>query len=77
MSVAGPCGGNNAYGANGVHEIAAESTMTLTINYNGGHKSPQNAFRAEYLCNAGGLVAGRIIDKFISKKYHAGQQTLK
>eukprot|EP00729_Bicosta_minor_P009781 gene9781-21830_t len=52
MSVGGPCGGASAHGANGVFTYTPGSELGIRINYNGGHKSDQNAFRAIYHCTA-------------------------
>jgi len=51
-SVAGPCGGSNAFGANGVGQLQDEDTVTLNINYAAGHRSQQNYFRFAYSCGA-------------------------
>jgi len=54
MSVAGPCGGQNTFGTNGMTTIIQGSEMTVKINYNGGHKSAANEFHAVYKCTETG-----------------------
>eukprot|EP00040_Diaphanoeca_grandis_P038553 m.256740 g.256740 ORF g.256740 m.256740 type:complete len:577 (+) comp34661_c0_seq1:148-1878(+) len=54
FSVAGPCGGANTFGANGMTTIIKGTEMTVKINYNGGHKSAANEFHAVYKCTTTG-----------------------
>jgi len=49
-SVAGACGGNAAFGANGVGTVTDGQEVTLNINYAAGHNSPNNRFRMAYSC---------------------------
>jgi len=49
-SVAGACGGQNTFGANGKGQLTDGSTVTLTINYAAGHRSANNVFRFAYSC---------------------------
>jgi len=54
FSVNGACGGSNTYGANGVAQLVNGATLTVKINYNGGHSSNSNQFKAAYRCGAPG-----------------------
>ena len=49
-SVAGACGGVNAFGANGVGTAIDGERVTLNINYAAGHQSAANAFRFAFAC---------------------------
>ena len=52
FSVSGPCGGADTWGqgSKGATEVANGQRVCAMINYNGGHKSPANAFRAVFAC---------------------------
>jgi len=52
MSTNGPCGGAEQWGANGVSAIAQGDTLNMKINYNGGHRAPENNFKALWLCGS-------------------------
>ena len=55
FSVAGACGGNAAFGANGVTTtIASGAALNLKVNYNGGHASAANAFKVAFMCAGNG-----------------------
>ena len=54
FSVNGACGGSSTYGANGVAQLVNGATLTVKINYNGGHSSNANNFKAAYRCGAPG-----------------------
>ena len=51
-SVAGACGGQNTWGANGnaVGQDGPANVMTLDINYAAGHVSPNNVFSMAFSC---------------------------
>lgn len=51
-SVAGACGGQNTWGANGnaVGQDGPANVMTLDINYAAGHASPNNVFSMAFSC---------------------------
>jgi len=52
LSVSGPCGGAEAWGENGSSAAQQGEAVTMMINYNGGHKSAQNRFRAIWACGS-------------------------
>lgn len=55
MSTSGPCGSNTAnWGANGFSYAREADVVTMKINYNGGHKTAANKFRAAWNCAADG-----------------------
>ena len=54
MSTSGPCGGANTWGSNGVSKVKNGAEVSLRINYNGGHKSPANAFSMAFTCGKPG-----------------------
>lgn len=54
MSTSGACGGANTWGANGVSSLKNGASVSLRINYNGGHKSAQNAFSMAFACGKPG-----------------------
>lgn len=60
MSVGGPCGGAAAFGANGVHATESGRRIAMRINYNGGHRSPNNEFHVIYACTADGPTQGTL-----------------
>ena len=45
-SVAGPCGGSNAYKAAGAPNVPVGSKVSLSLQYAAGHESAQNVFTA-------------------------------
>lgn len=49
--IAGPCGGNQNFGSNGVNEVVNGQTVSLKIAYNGGHQSAANAFHVAMMCS--------------------------
>ena len=51
-SVAGPCGGVNAYNAAAAPDVPVGSKVRLSLQYAAGHESPQNAFTATFACGA-------------------------
>lgn len=51
-SVAGPCGGVNAYNAAAAPDVPVGSKVQLSLQYAAGHESPQNAFTATFACGA-------------------------
>jgi len=52
MSTGGPCGGVEAWGANGSSNISVGQVLNMKINYNGGHRSPANNFKALWACDS-------------------------
>lgn len=56
-SVANACGGNAAFGANGVGQIKDGDQVTLAINYAAGHQSNNNAFSMRYACGDGSAAS--------------------
>ena len=50
FSTSGPCGGSNVLGANGFNTLADGQQVCARINYNGGHASVDNRFRATFTC---------------------------
>jgi len=57
FSTAGPCGGVSAWGANGlgqVNTVSVGESVTMIINYNGGHKSNANEFAIRWACGEQG-----------------------
>ena len=54
MSTSGACGGRNTWGSNGVSKVRNGASVALRINYNGGHKSPANAFSMAFACGKPG-----------------------
>jgi len=58
FSTNGPCGGAKTWAQNGVNAVKAGSTLTLKIAYNGGHKSPDNAFKLAMVCGKPGDDSG-------------------
>lgn len=54
MSVAGPCGGADTWGAQGYYDITAGTEMFVKIAYNGGHKAATNEFHAVWKCTTNG-----------------------
>ena len=51
-SVAGPCGGSNAYKAAGAPDVPVGSKVSLSLQYAAGHESAQNVFTATFRCGA-------------------------
>ena len=45
-SVAGPCGGSNAYKAAGAPDVPVGSKVSLSLQYAAGHESANNVFTA-------------------------------
>ena len=57
FSVNGACGGNAAFGANGIAEgVKAGDTLTFSVAYNGGHASAANAFGVAMQCGTTGAA---------------------
>jgi len=57
FSTRGPCGGVSAWGANGmgqVNTVSPGESVTMIINYNGGHKSNANEFAVRRVCGEQG-----------------------
>ena len=52
FSTGGACGGSNEYKANGESnfQVVDGQKLCLRINYNGGHRTPSNKFRAVFRC---------------------------
>lgn len=53
-SVAGPCGGVDAFGANGKSQVKVGQTVQVQIAYAAGHAAPANVFRLAYACGKPG-----------------------
>jgi len=53
-STAGPCGGQNKFGRNGITQAVGGANMKLKVAYNGGHQSSANAFHAAIYCEVSG-----------------------
>jgi len=57
FSTAGPCGGAANFGGNAgtqVNNVSPGESVTLIINYNGGHRSDANRFAVRFECGATG-----------------------
>ena len=50
FSVAGPCGGVQSFGANGITNVVEGETYTVQIAYNGGHANANNHFSLAIAC---------------------------
>lgn len=52
FATAGPCGGVNTFGNNGVNEVVNGQEVSLKIAYNGGHQDAKNAFHVAMMCGS-------------------------
>lgn len=54
FSTAGPCGGVSAWKLEQANNVAPGESVTMIINYNGGHKSNANEFAIRWACGESG-----------------------